>query len=157
MANEGLISSSFNKHCLSLTEAKNQCLETLKNHKIRLSKQRLEIIDILFSGEFSCTKELFYEAQERYPDLGMSTVYRFLKVLADIGIISKQKILEVGCRNCEIRKATLINRYGQKVTEGLNLHEIVRLGLVVKGVIGSDERIDVQMVDDAINISVKKP
>jgi Fur family ferric uptake transcriptional regulator len=155
MTAESLISTSFKERCISLTDAKSQCIEKLKAHKIRLSKQRFEIIDILFSGSFTCTKELFYEAQAKNPELGMSTVYRFLKVLADVGIISKHKILDVNCRNCDFRKAILLNRYGQKISEGLNIHEILRLGLVVKGVIGSDEKIDVKMIDDELNISLK--
>lgn len=156
MPHNDLLDSSLTKSCISLNDAKSKCLEKLKLSKIRMSKQRLELVDLLFSGSFTCTKELYYEALAKNPDLGMSTVYRFLKVLSDIGVIAKTKVLDVNCSNCEFRLASLKDNKGNELMpEGLNLHELLRLGLVVKGVIKSDEKIEVKMVDDNVHISVQ--
>lgn len=145
-----------NSDFFTVNDAKSQCLEKLKNASVRMSKQRLEIIDILFSNKFNCTKELFYEVQARNPNLGISTVYRFLKVLNDIGVISNSKMLDVNCSNCKIHLASLKDKSGNDLKcEGLSIQELVRLGLVVKGVINSDEKIDVKMVEDSVHISVQ--
>lgn len=42
------------------------------------------------------------------------------------------------------------------VPDGMDLQELLRLGLVVKGVIKSDEKIAVTMVDDSVHIEVKR-
>jgi Fur family transcriptional regulator, ferric uptake regulator len=151
-----LLDPSLANSCISINDAKSKCLEKLKRAKIRMSKQRLELVDLLFTGSFTCTKELYYEALSNNPDLGMSTVYRFLKVLSDIGVIAKNKVLDIGCNNCEFRLASLKDNNGRDVVaEGLNLHELLRLGLIVKGVIKSDEKIDVKMIDDSVHISIQ--
>ena len=154
MLNNNLIDTSFKEKYSSSNQAKTECLEKLKKAKVRMSKQRMEIIDLLFEGSFNCTKELYYEAQERNPELGMSSVYRFLKVLADQGIISKSKMLDVNCKTCDLKQASLKGKDGATLVDNLNLHELLRLGLIVKGVISSDEKINVTMVDDEINISL---
>jgi Fur family ferric uptake transcriptional regulator len=142
--------------CFTLTKAKSDCLEKLKKAHVRLSKQRLEIIDLLFSGTFTCTKELYYEAQARYPELGMSTVYRFLKVLSDNGVISNSKILDVSCASCTYKIGSLKDGNGTEIkAEGIDLQELVRLGLVVKGIIKSDELIDVKLDDTSLHIKIK--
>lgn len=141
--------------CFTLHNAKAECLEKLKKAKVRMSKQRLELLDLLFSGTFNCTKELYYEAQAQNPELGMSTVYRFLKVLYDIGVISNNKLLDVNCSNCNFKLASLKNNQGQELkADGLDLQELLRLGMVVKGLIKSDEKIDIKMLDDSVYISV---
>ena len=42
--------------CFTLHDAKAECLDKLKKAKVRMSKQRLELLDLLFSGTFNCTK-----------------------------------------------------------------------------------------------------
>lgn len=141
--------------CFTLHDAKAECLDKLKKAKVRMSKQRLELLDLLFSGTFNCTKELYYEAQSRNPELGMSTVYRFLKVLYDVGVISNNKLLDVNCSNCNFKLAALRDHEGQELrADGLDLQELLRLGMVVKGLIKSDEKIDVKMQNDSVYISV---
>ncbi|MBR1924809.1 MAG: transcriptional repressor [Ruminobacter sp.] len=140
--------------CFTLHNAKTECLDKLRNSGVRLSKQRLELIDLLFSGTFNCTKELYYEARARNPELGMSTVYRFLKVLSDLDIISNNKMLNVSCTNCSFKLATFKGKQEFKA-DTLDIQELVRLGMVVKGLIKSDEKIDISMQDDEVTISIK--
>ena len=75
-------------------------------------------------------------------------------MLADQGIISKSKMLDVNCKTCDLKQASLKGKDGATLVDNLNLHELLRLGLIVKGVISSDEKINVTMVDDEINISL---
>ena len=140
--------------CFTLHNAKTECLDKLRNSGVRLSKQRLELVDLLFSGTFNCTKELYYEARARNPELGMSTVYRFLKVLSDLDIISNNKMLNVSCTNCTFKLPTFKGKQEFKA-DTLDIQELVRLGMVVKGLIKSDEKIDISMQDDEVTISIK--
>ncbi len=143
--------------CFQVNEAKSRCLEMLKNAHVRMSKQRIYLVDLLFSGSYTCVKDLFYEAQSQNPELGISTVYRFLKVLEDIGAISNNHGFDMNkCQNCDFKVVTVKDSGGKEIRgHELDLSELLRLGLIVKGVINSNEKIDVKMVDDLVDISVK--
>ena len=143
--------------CFTLHNAKADCLEKLKAAGVRMSKQRLLIVDNLFTGRFSCTKELYYEVLAANPGIGISTVYRFLKVLMSLGVLSNNKKLDVSCNECMFRLGSVRDAGGRVVVpDGMDLQELLRLGLVVKGVIKSDEKIAVTMVDDSVHIEVKR-
>lgn len=56
----------------------------------RLTPQRLLILELLYAhGDHATADEIFAAAQERYSYLNISTVYRTLELLRDIGIISE--------------------------------------------------------------------
>jgi Fur family ferric uptake transcriptional regulator len=56
----------------------------------RLTPQRLLILELLYAhGDHATADEIFAAAQERYPYLNISTVYRTLELLRDHGIISE--------------------------------------------------------------------
>jgi Fur family ferric uptake transcriptional regulator len=56
----------------------------------RLTPQRLLILELLYSrGDHITADEIFAAAQERYPYLNISTVYRTLDLLRDVGIVSE--------------------------------------------------------------------
>ncbi len=56
----------------------------------RLTPQRMLILELLYAhGDHATADEIFAAAQERYPYLNISTVYRTLELLRDIGIISE--------------------------------------------------------------------
>jgi Fur family ferric uptake transcriptional regulator len=55
-----------------------------------MTPQRLLILDMLFArGDHVTAEELFSAAQEQYPYLNISTVYRTLELLRDIGLVSE--------------------------------------------------------------------
>jgi Fur family ferric uptake transcriptional regulator len=56
----------------------------------RLTPQRLLILDLLYSyGDHVTADELFEAAQEQYPYLNISTVYRTLELFRDLAIVSE--------------------------------------------------------------------
>ena len=67
-------------------------LERLKRRGGRITRQRELLIDIILNNEFTCCKEIYYEAAKLFPDIGMATVYRTVSVLEEIGALNKSCI-----------------------------------------------------------------
>jgi len=56
----------------------------------RLTPQRMLILELLHAhGDHMTADEIFAQARARYPYLNISTVYRTLELLRDIGILSE--------------------------------------------------------------------
>lgn len=68
----------------------NQLHTRLRASGQRLTPQRLLILELLYAhGDHATADELFAAAHERYPYLNISTVYRTLELLRDIGIVAE--------------------------------------------------------------------
>lgn len=64
--------------------------ERLRERGQRLTPQRLLILELVYAhGGHVTADELLDQAQQRYPYLNISTVYRTLELLRDIGIVSE--------------------------------------------------------------------
>lgn len=71
-------------------EALRELHERLRAAGQRLTPQRLLILELLYAhGDHASAEELYSAAQERYPYLNMSTVYRTLELLRDVGLVSE--------------------------------------------------------------------
>lgn len=68
-------------------------LRKLEASGLRMTVQRRHIIEILTSSQCTSPKELWYEAKQFVPDLGIATVYRLINRLEQIGVISKARNL----------------------------------------------------------------
>jgi Fur family transcriptional regulator, ferric uptake regulator len=74
------------EHASGLT----QLHERLRAGGQRLTPQRLLILELLYvHGDHVTADELFEQARARYPYLNISTVYRTLELLRDVGIVSE--------------------------------------------------------------------
>lgn len=64
--------------------------QALKQQGYRLTPQRLMILDAVIAGEGHVTAEAIHQrvAQE-YPDVSLSTVYRTLETLRDLGLVTE--------------------------------------------------------------------
>jgi len=62
----------------------------LKEQGYRITKQRQIILDIILGNDCSCCKEIYYKASLIDKGIGMATVYRFVSVLEEIGVISRR-------------------------------------------------------------------
>ena len=44
---------------------------------------------MILEGNWTCCKEIYYEAVKRDPSIGMATVYRMLSTLEEIGVLTR--------------------------------------------------------------------
>ncbi|MCD6309494.1 MAG: transcriptional repressor [Candidatus Eremiobacteraeota bacterium] len=59
----------------------------LKKNGLKLTRQRQVILDFLMKSDKHITAEQLYRAiEKKHPNIGLSTVYRTLKLLSDCGL-----------------------------------------------------------------------
>lgn len=131
-----------------------ETLRKLEESGLRMTVQRRHIIDILMRSQCTSPKELWYEAKEYVPDLGIATVYRLINRLEQIGVLSKSRNL--GMRPVQPELGHIHDARGRKLTvsDNLKLSNIIRLGLISAGVIGVNNSIQLTLSGDKINVTV---
>ena len=130
-------------------------IRKLEQSGLRMTIQRRHIIEILTSSKCTSPKELWYEAKEYVPDLGIATVYRLINRLEQIGVISKARNL--GMQNVEPKLGTLKDKTGNIIKiEGSTqeLAALIKQGLMTSGKIKAEENIKLSLVGDKINIQI---
>lgn len=130
-------------------------IRKLEQSGLRMTIQRRHIIEILTSSKCTSPKELWYEAKEYVPDLGIATVYRLINRLEQIGVISKARNL--GMQNVEPKLGTLKDKTGNIIKKEGSTQELVALikqGLMTSGKIKAEENIKLSLVGDKINIQI---
>ena len=68
---------------------KDLIIEKLKERGLRITRQRMILLDIILEGECSCCKEIYYMASKKDPTIGLATVYRMVGVLEEMGFLSR--------------------------------------------------------------------
>ena len=69
----------------------------------RITKQRMVILDVILEQNWTDCKEVYYEAVQRDSTVGLSTVYRTIRMLEEMGAITKQStstIAMIGSTAC---------------------------------------------------------
>ncbi len=131
-------------------------LRKLEDSGLRMTVQRRHIIDIMLKRQSASPKELWYEAREYVPDLGIATVYRLINRLEQIGLLSKQR--NIGLQAKEPVLGTVTDGRGNKyrVSPALTLNEVVQAGLVAKGVLSPADTVQLTLRGDKVNVVVLK-
>lgn len=70
-----------------VSREKEEILYLLRKRGFRVTKQRELILDIVFEHECASCKEIYYQAIQHDPGIGMATVYRMVNTLTDIGVL----------------------------------------------------------------------
>ncbi len=136
----------------SLTD---EAVRKLEASGLRMTVQRRKIIEILTSSQCTSPKELWYEAKEYVPDLGIATVYRLINRLEQIGVLSKNRNL--GMQQVEPKLGVISDAKGRKIAaEGTtrDLAKLLKQGLVDRGTISQLNEVKLSLVGDKINITV---
>ena len=63
----------------------------LQEEGFKLTLQRQATVEILLEhlNELLTAEEIYMYVKQKYPDIGLATVYRTLEILTDLGIISR--------------------------------------------------------------------
>ena len=83
-------------------------MQELRRRRCRITSQRSLIVDIILKNQCSCCKEIYYQAVEHDPTIGIATVYRMLALLEEIGVIDRKNMYQ-------IQSETLSNEKNEKV------------------------------------------
>lgn len=84
---------------------KDAALKLLKDNGFRITKQRRLLIDIIFSQECTCCKELYFLALKKDPGIGTATIYRTIDALEQAGALKRKNAYQICCREpVEIKK-----------------------------------------------------
>ena len=77
---------------------KEGCVQLLREKGQKVTNQRIGVLEVLSSGgDCHLTAEEIYDrVREKYPDLGLATVYRTIQLLLDLKIIDRIN-LDDGC------------------------------------------------------------
>ena len=117
---------------------KQEIIEKLKANGLKITKQRMIILQLVLNGNFSCCKEIYYQASQIDSKIGMATVYRMINVLEEIGEINRNNIYQIGeCSNCEAVGSCKVELEDDTVIElsETKWHQIMNVGLTVCGYI----------------------
>ncbi len=131
-----------------------ETLQKLEKSGLRMTVQRRHIIDILTKSQCTSPKELWYEARQYVPDLGIATVYRLINRLEQIGVLAKTRSLGINRVQPQLGVITNIDGKVVHLRNPVKLNELIRIGLVAKGIIGPDTTIDTSLVGESININL---
>lgn len=72
-----------------------QVIDRLKTDGCRITKQRRLIIDVIMNNDFTSCKDIYYQVTEKDKTVGMATVYRMIRQLEDLGIVSRIDTIEI--------------------------------------------------------------
>ena len=67
----------------------------LKKNGCRITKQRLLLLDILLQEDCTSCKDIYYHAVRYDKNIGPATIYRMVKLLEDIGAISRKNMYRI--------------------------------------------------------------
>ncbi|MCB6991930.1 transcriptional repressor [bacterium 210820-DFI.6.37] len=70
-------------------------LEKMKERGCRITKQRLELLDIILENDCASCKDIYYRASKQDPKIGTATVYRMVNILEEIGAIDRKNMYRV--------------------------------------------------------------
>ncbi len=89
-----------------IADGKEQIVDQLRRQGFRITKQRRQILDVIFDYECASCKEIYYRAIQKDSRIGMATVYRMVNTLTDIGVLKvtsfKPQTASGAGKGCEI-------------------------------------------------------
>lgn len=65
--------------------------EVLRGRGLKVTNQRLLVLETIADrpGQHLTAEEIYELAKEKYPEIGLATIYRTVQVLVDLGVIDK--------------------------------------------------------------------
>lgn len=70
-------------------------IEKLKERGLRITKQRMLLLDVILKNECTSCKEIYYRVSKLDEHIGPATVYRMVNVLEEIGAIDRKNMYKM--------------------------------------------------------------
>lgn len=102
----------------------------LREKGFRITNQRKIIIDIILRKECTSCKEIFWEALKKDKSIGISTVYRIIKSLEEIGVINRKNFYKISTDQFDILRGEAIILLKNKKVLKLSEQEWKRIIMV---------------------------
>lgn len=71
---------------IRMAPEKERVLELFRQKGMRVTKQRILLLDIILEQEYTSCKEVYFQARKKDKSIGIATVYRMLNTLTELGI-----------------------------------------------------------------------
>ncbi|MBR4016180.1 MAG: transcriptional repressor [Anaerotignum sp.] len=120
-------------------------LQKLRAEGFRVTKQRVDVLDVILENHCDSCKEIYYKASKINKKIGPATIYRTLHMLEEIGVMDRKNAYRISyAEEAPIEAAAIItlqNGMECRLSEqewNLALME----GLRALGYLKKDERID---------------
>ena len=84
----------MNREDILMDREREIIIKKLRDNGCRITKQRLEILDIILEDKCPSCKEIFYRASKIDGKIGIATVYRMVNALEEIGVVSRRIVYE---------------------------------------------------------------
>src|SRR5208282_3493076 len=98
------------KSCMTSEDIKRKLIETLKKNSLKLTRQRLEIIEALSRDRgHPSARAIFHKVRQKVPSVSLSTVYYTLNLFKKDGSLKELEFYDME------------NRYESNVTDHLDL------------------------------------
>ncbi len=72
-----------------------QVLKEMKRGGMRITRQRRLIIDTILQKDYTSCKDIYYQVRNRDRTIGISTVYRLVRQLEDMGVLERIEMIHV--------------------------------------------------------------
>lgn len=79
-------------------QKKEEIIQKLREQGCRITTQRQILLDIILQEQCSSCKEIYYRAVKQDDSIGMSTVYRMVSALEEIGVLSRDTMFQLRYR-----------------------------------------------------------
>lgn len=73
-----------------MNREKDEILKQLRSEGFRITKQRRVILDVILENHCASCKEIYYRAAKQDASVGMATVYRMVRLLEELGVLSRE-------------------------------------------------------------------
>jgi Fur family ferric uptake transcriptional regulator len=78
---------------LNIDDVKKEFISTIKNSKLKNTKQRMQILETLFENDgHTNVDDIYHLVKKKNPKIGYATVHRTLSLLNKLGIVEATKI-----------------------------------------------------------------
>lgn len=111
-------------------------MEKLRSYGYRITRQRQVLLDVILGQDCTSCKEMYYKVKSVEPTIGMSTLYRMVSVLEEVGVFSRKNLYKISCcMECDRENACVIefedNTFCQLSAK--IWHQVISEGLKVCG------------------------